>query len=289
MSELLFGVNVSTAPGAGDPVAAARQAETEGFDFVSMSDHLHGPGPTYEPWTTLSWIAAVTSRVRVLTRVLAIPYRHPAVVAKMAETLDRLSDGRLILGLGGGYSDEEFRAFGLGTPSPRQKVDGLAEAIHIARGVWSEETFTFDGHRYRVEGAQVHPKPGHRIPIWLGTYGPRALAVTGRLADGWIPTLEMAPPDHLPAMRARVLDAAREAGRDPDEITFVYNLDVRVDEGAREEPGVVAGSAAAVADRLIGFLPLGVGAFSFLPAGPDPEEQMELLAREVIPAVRSVA
>jgi alkanesulfonate monooxygenase SsuD/methylene tetrahydromethanopterin reductase-like flavin-dependent oxidoreductase (luciferase family) len=82
----------------------------------------------------LSWIAAATSRIRVATRVLAVPYRHPPVLAKMAETLDRLSGGRLILGLGGGAVDQEFRAFGLGVRSPRDKVDGLAEAIRILRG-----------------------------------------------------------------------------------------------------------------------------------------------------------
>jgi hypothetical protein len=100
MPGMLFGLNVSTEARAGtDPVAAASKAEELGFDFVSASDHLHGGRPTYEPWTMLSWIAAATSRIRVATRVLAVPYRPPAVLAKMAETLDRLSGGRLILGL----------------------------------------------------------------------------------------------------------------------------------------------------------------------------------------------
>ena len=132
MTGLLFGLNVaaSAAPGA-DPVALARRAEDLGFDFVSAADHPCGDQPTHETWTMLSWIAARTSRIRVATRVLGLPYRHPPMVAKAAETLDRLSGGRLILGLGGGYSDDEFRAFGLGVPSPREKVDGMAEAITI--------------------------------------------------------------------------------------------------------------------------------------------------------------
>src|SRR5690554_2181201 len=101
MSDLLIGLGVSTSahPGA-DPVADAVAAERYGFDFVSASDHLHGDAPTFEPWTMLTAIAASTTRLAVATRVLAVPYRHPAVVAKMAETLDRLSGGRLILGLG---------------------------------------------------------------------------------------------------------------------------------------------------------------------------------------------
>jgi probable F420-dependent oxidoreductase len=287
LAEAQFGVNISTSAPGGDPVAAARRAEELGLDFVSASDHLHSGSATFEPWTLLSWIAAETSRVRVATRVLAVPYRHPAVVAKMAQTLDRLSGGRLILGLGGGYSDEEFAAFGLGVPAPRDKIDGLEEAIRIARGLWSEPSFTFEGRLYRTKGAELEPKPDHRIPIWLGTYGDRALALTGRLADGWIPTLELAPPERVTAMRDRVLTAARGAGRDPEEITCVYNLDIRIDERAEASPTVVSGAPDAVAEQLLGFLKLGFTALSFLPVGPGEDEQVERLAREVLPAVRA--
>jgi probable F420-dependent oxidoreductase len=288
MSALQFGLNVSTsaAPGA-DPVADARRAEELGFDFVSASDHLHGEQPSYETWTMLSWIAAATSRVRVATRVLAVPYRSPAVLAKMAETLDRLSAGRLILGLGGGYSNEEFRAFGLGTPTPRDKVDGLAEAVRIIRGLWSEPTIRFQGRIYRADGARVEPKPEHRIPIWLGTYGNRALAVTGQLADGWIPSLGFAPPEQVKAMRDRLFEAARRAGRRTEDITCAYNVVVRVDEHADPQPSMVSGSPAAVIERLRGFLGLGFTALNFLPDGPGEDEQAERLAKEVIPALRS--
>ena len=198
MSGLLLGLNIPTsaAPGA-DPVALARQAEALGFDFVSASDHLHGGQPTHETWTMLAWIAAATTRIRVATRVLAVPYRHPPVLAKMAETFDRLSGGRLILGLGGGASNQEFHAFGLGARSPRDKIDGLEEAIQVIRGVWAQPRFSFDGRLYHTDGADVEPKPERHIPIWLGTFGPRALALTGRLADGWIPR------DSAPAARAR--------------------------------------------------------------------------------------
>jgi probable F420-dependent oxidoreductase len=288
MSDVLFGVNVSTSVTTGsDPIAAAKAAEALGFDFVSASDHLHGDAPTFEPWTMLSWIAAATSRIRVATRVLGVPYRHPPVVAKMAETLDRLSGGRLILGLGGGYSDEEFRAFGLGAHSPRDKIDGLEEAILIARGMWSDPGFTFEGRLHRVEAARLEPKPEHRIPIWLGTYGNRALRVTGRLADGWIPSLGFAPPEQVAVMRERILAAARDAGRDEDEITCVYNLEIRVDERAGLDPSVVVGPRGAVVEQLIEFVKLGFTGFNFIPAGPDPKEQVERLGTEVIPAVRA--
>src|SRR5439155_16307681 len=116
-------------------------------------DHPCGTEPTFEVWTVLAWIAARTTRIRIATRVLGVPYRPPAVVAKMAETFDRLSNGRLILGLGGGHSDEEFRAFGLRVPTAREKVDGLAEAIEITRRLWSEDDVTFSGRLFRTEAA----------------------------------------------------------------------------------------------------------------------------------------
>jgi probable F420-dependent oxidoreductase len=290
MRGVLIGLSISTAatPGA-DPVDTARRAEELGFDFVSASDHLHGRQPTYEPWTLLSWIAAATSRIRVATRVLAVPYRPPAVLAKMAASFDRLSGGRLILGLGGGAVDEEFRAFGLPVRSPRDKVDGLEEAIRVARGLWSQPSFSFHGRLYRTDGAELEPKPDRRIPLWLGTYGNRALALTGRLADGWIPSLGYAPPERVVAMRERVLAAARAAGRDPAEITCAYNVGVRVDERAEARPDEVVGPPEAVAERLVGFLELGFTALSLIPLGPGEREQVERLAREVVPALRAGA
>src|SRR5690349_11157206 len=253
-----FGLDVSPGLDFGDPVTRARQAEALGFDFVSAYDHPCGQTPTYETWTMLTWIAAHTERLRVATRVLGVPYRPPAIVAKMAETLDRLSGGRLILGLGGGYSDEEFRAFGLTVPTPREKVDGMAEAIEITHGLWREPRFSYTGTRYRTEAADLEPKPGHPIPIWLGTYGNRALAATGRLADGWIPSLGSgAPPERIPAMRDRIFAAAEQAGRSPDALTLVYNLQIRVDPGAAPAGGVVTGPPDAVVEQLVGFSRLG--------------------------------
>jgi alkanesulfonate monooxygenase SsuD/methylene tetrahydromethanopterin reductase-like flavin-dependent oxidoreductase (luciferase family) len=289
---LLFGLDVPTSAGPGaDPAAAAQTAEALGFDFISASDHPCGASASHETWTMLSWIAARTSRIRVATRVLGVPYRPPAMVAKMAETLDRLSDGRLILGLGGGASDEEFRAFGLTVPSPRDKVDGLEEAVRIVRGLWSQPRFSFTGRLYHTNAAALEPKPGHHIPIWLGTFGDRALAVTGRVADGWIPSLGLAPPARIPAMRDRIIAAARAVARDPDTITCGYNIEVRIGRDRDAHPGDadLTGSASAVTDRLVSFVRLGFTAFNLKPYGPGRAEQVERLAREVIPAVRSAA
>ena len=287
MSGLQFGLNVPRAAAAGaDPVGTARRAEELGFDFVSSSDHPCGSNPSFETWTMLSWMAASTSRIKFATRVLGVPYRHPPMVAKMAETFDRLSAGRLILGLGSGSADDEYRAFGLGVRSPKDKTDGLEEAVKIIRGLWSQPAFTFEGRLYRTEAADIEPKPAHRIPIWLGTFAPRALAVTGRLADGWIPSLGYAPRDVVAGLRQRVIDAARAAGRDPAEISCIYNVEVRVGD-RDDDPTVVSGPPEAVAARLREFAELGFSGFNFMLAGPDADEQAEQLAAEVIPELRT--
>jgi len=288
MTTLTFGLNIGAELEAtADPARAAREAEDLGFDFVSVNDHPGNTDPVFETWTMLAWMAAATSRVKVASRVLGVPFRSPPLVAKMAETLQRLSGGRLILGLGGGSSDEEFRAFGLGVPSAKEKIDGLEDAIRIARGLWSERDVTYEGRRYRTERADLEPKPERPIPIWTGALGPRGLSITGRLADGWIPSLELAPPERASEMRDRILAAADKAGRDPEVITCCYNLDVRADADANEPEHVVAGSVDHVVELLTRFVAMGFTAFNVLPVGPGRHEQLELLAREVIPAVRA--
>src|SRR6266516_5693953 len=206
--DVRFGLAVSTSTREGaDPLGDARHAESLGFDLLTVSDHLHGRQPSFETWTLLTWLAAGTERIAVAPTVLGLPYRSPPVVAKMAESLQRLSNGRLILGLGGGGSDQEFRAFGLALRRPGEKVEALEEEIEILRGMWSRSPFTFQGKHFRVEEAQIEPKPSRPIPIWLGTYGRRALELTGRLADGWNPSMPYAPPHVAVEMRKHVLAA----------------------------------------------------------------------------------
>jgi alkanesulfonate monooxygenase SsuD/methylene tetrahydromethanopterin reductase-like flavin-dependent oxidoreductase (luciferase family) len=288
MSEVMFGLSIppSVLPGT-DPVADTRTAEDLGFDFVSASDHPCGTDPTYETWTMLSWAAATTSRIRVATRVLGVPYRNPAMVAKMAETFSRLSGGRLILGLGGGYSDEEFRAFGLGTFSARDKVDGLEDAIRITRGLWSRQGLTYRGRLHHTDKADLQPKPAQPIPIWLGTFGDRALRVTGQLADGWIPSYGYRPLHHYRSMRERVLTAAHEAGRDPADVACALHMQAQIGERATGGPSLVAGPPAAITEQLLAFAGIGFTCFSFTLTGPGTRQQAERLAHEVIPAIRA--
>jgi alkanesulfonate monooxygenase SsuD/methylene tetrahydromethanopterin reductase-like flavin-dependent oxidoreductase (luciferase family) len=288
MTALTFGVGVSTSAAPGDdPVGLALAAERLGYDFVSAADHPGGSSPSFETPTMLTWIAARTARIRVASRVLGVPLRRPAMVAKLAASLDQLSGGRLILGLGAGYSDQEIAAFGGPAQSPAAKIDALAEAIQIIRGGWTSPGFSLDGAHYSVSGLEMAPRPGHSIPIWLGTFGPRALAVTGALADGWIPSLGYKPVAEFPAMRRRIDAAAQAAGRRPDEVLGILNLNVSIDPGAPPEDDRLTGSAGQVTDQLHDLLGLGFNGFNFMPGGPDQAATLQQLAEEVMPALRS--
>lgn len=283
---LQFGVDLSTSAATGaDPVRDARRREALGFDFLTVSDHLHGAHPTFETWTLLTWAAAHTERIGLVTNVLGLPYRPPAVVAKMAETLDRLSGGRLTLGLGAGGNDEEAEAFGLEVRSPGAKVAALREAVEIIRGVWSEDYFEYRGEHYQTGGANIVPKPRRSIPIWIGAYGPRALELTGRVADGWSPSLPYLPLDRAIEGMKIVRRAEAEAGREPGSVLFNYNMAVRVGGRARDDR-MVAGTPEEIIERLRGFIEAGFTSLSFWPVG-DQEEQTARLATEILPVLRA--
>ena len=279
-----FGISLRTSANA-DVAADAREAERLGFELVTAMDHLHGSHPSLETWTALTWAAAATERILVAPNVLGLPYRHPAVTAKMAETLQRVSGGRFILGLGAGGSNAEFGAFGLPALEPKEKIDAFEEGLAVIRGLWTGEPQTFQGKHYRLQEAQIAPAPERPIPLWLGTYGPRALEITGRVADGWLPSYRYAMPDRYPELRDRVRRAAESAGRDPGEIVYAYNVGVRVDEQAKPRDGVISGPADKVTAELADLGAMGV-TFLVLWAAGDQAEQRERLATEVLPALR---
>jgi len=282
-----FGVSiVPSASGRSDPVAEARRAEDLRFDLVSIWDHPVGDRPSFETWTLLTWIAAHTERIGLATNVLGLPFRLPALTAKMAESLDRLSGGRVILGLGGGGNDHE--AAGLGAPgrTPSEKVDALEEGLDVIRGVWGRSPFSFQGEHYRNERAVVEPKPGRPIPVWLGTYGPRALELTGRLADGWIPSMPYLPPRVARAKIDVVRGAAEAAGRDPDAFDYAYNVGVRIGGPPADDPErQVAGEPDEVVERLLELTEIGFTVLN-LWLGGRREEQLERFGTEVMPALR---
>jgi probable F420-dependent oxidoreductase len=283
---LSVGINLSTSAAVGtDPAADAVRAEELGYDFVCVSDHLHGTHPSYETWTMLTWMAAATSTIHVVSNVLGLPYRSPAVLAKMAESLDRLSGGRLVIGLGAGGWDAEFSAFGLPVRTPKEKVDGLEDALQILRGLWREPTFTFHGPVYSVEDAELEPKPDRPVPVWVGGFGPRSLRVIGRLADGWLPSMPVVPPEEVSAKRAVIQVAAESAGRDPDELTYAYNISVHLGTGLVDDR-VIGGSAAEVTDRIGALVTqLGLDAINVSFVGPG-DDHAVAFATDVVPDLR---
>ena len=285
----MFGVNLTTSadPNA-DPVALATLAEGLGFDFVSCSDHPCGEQATNETWTLLTWVAARTTRIGIVTRVLGLPFRRPVVMAKMAETLHRLSGSRLVLGLGAGGSDDEIRAVGAPALSPQDKIAALEEALRIVRIAWRGERFSFAGVHHRADDAILTPSPRSPIPVWLGTFGRRALTITGQYGDGWIPSLGYARAEELPAMLERVLAAAVDTGRSPDEIERVLNVVVRVDDDVDNDEGSLVGPRSFLVDRLGAFLHSGFTGFNFIVPEASAAEQYHLLAETVVPALRDI-
>jgi alkanesulfonate monooxygenase SsuD/methylene tetrahydromethanopterin reductase-like flavin-dependent oxidoreductase (luciferase family) len=288
---LKFGVNIHTAmqPGV-DPVTEALHAEQLGFDVVTLhGDVLHGSTPTFELWTLLCWVAASTTSIRVAPVVLALPHRHPAVLAKMAETLDRLSGGRLILvlGAGGPMNEPAYRVLGLASRSPHEKVQALEEAVDLLRGLWSTPGFSYAGEHFRTEGATIEPKPGHPVPIWLGVFGDRMLDLVGRKADGWLPTYQFLEPEQAYRKFEQIHRVAEQAGRNPDEITYGYNVPIQVSERAVTNRWRIAGSARKVAGQLAAIVRHGFTFLNVWPVGEAPV-QRERLARDVLPAVRDL-
>src|SRR5919197_2544986 len=208
------------------PLRQAAIADELGFDVVGVQDHPY-QRRFYDTWTLLTAMAMRTERITVFPDVANLPLRPPAMLAKAAATLDILSGGRVELGLGAGGFWDAIVAFGGPRRTGPDSVDALEEAIAIIRAVWAgERNIRVDGEHYRVHGAHAGPVPAHPIGIWLGAYGPRMMRVTGRLADGWLPSVPRLPVEELDARHAAIDEAARRAGRDPAAIVRACNLNL---------------------------------------------------------------
>lgn len=230
-------IGIFVVPSAVDPeraVAQAIAADEVGLDYVAVQDHPY-QRRFFDTWTYLSYLAGRTERVRLVPDVLNLPLRLPSVIAKSAASLDVLSGGRVELGIGAGAFWEAVEAMGGPSRTPKQSVDALEEAIAIIRGFWSgESSVTVEGEHYRVRGAKPGPAPAHPIGLWIGAYGPRMLRVTGRLGDGWLPSLggNYLVADQVPAMQRRIDEAAKGAGREPEAVRRIVN--VMALEGGRD-------------------------------------------------------
>ena len=269
-------------PEAGAPLlATAQRFERLGLDYVGVQDHPY-QRRFVDTWALLAMIAATTTRLRVFPDVACLPLRPPAVLAKSAATISLLSGGRFDLGLGAGAFWEAIEAYGGPRRTPGQALAALAEAIEVIRKVWSgERNLRFEGSHYRLAGAQSGPVPAHPIGIWLGVYGPRALALTGRVADGWVPSFrgDLAA---LGEMTRRLEDAATAAGRDPSAIRRVLNVNGAITDGRSDGP--LRGPVGQWTDELTELV-VGHGFDTFL-LWAEGDDQVQRLAQEVIPATR---
>lgn len=262
----------------------ARRADELGLDLIGIQDHPYQVR-FLDTWSLMTDLLARTERIRVFPDVTNLPLRGPAMIAKQAATLDVLSDGRFELGLGAGAFWEGIAAMGGPVRSGREALESLDEAIQIIRAFWSgERAISFEGKHYSVKELHPGPAPAHPIGIWLGVAKPRALALTGRSADGWVPSLSWATPELVPELQARIDDAARTAGRDPAEIRRVYNVNGTIADGPAR--GLLDGPPAHWIETLTGFAQdLGFDTFIFWPS-EDPPAQLERFAQEVVAALR---
>lgn len=207
-----------------DVVAIARHAEASGWDGIYLADHFMGSGGEFGPDTTpnleatgaIAALAVTTERLRLGTLVLGNTYRHPAVLANWAATVDQISDGRLLLGVGAGWQQNEHEQYGIPLPPPGERVERFEEACLVLKGLLREERTTMGGSHYQLTGAVAEPKPVQQpLPLLIGGKGDRMMGVVARHADEWnmwglAPTI---------AERTAVLERRCEAvGRNPRSI-----------------------------------------------------------------------
>ena len=280
-------------------------ADRLGYYSATLYDLLNVP--TLECWTTLSALAAETSQIRLTPLVLANTYRHPAVFAKMASTLDVISNGRVEIGIGAGGGRSDHRASGLDFPSTAVRVRMLEEGIELMKRLWTEEEVTFEGHYYSLNGAKNDPGPVQKPhpPFLVGGHGERHLfRGVARHADICNVGFEMDLAEHR--ARLDVLgEHCRDVGRDLSEIEVSHNTRVVIAESEAEFEKLVAQGAAnaslsatdyraslsrAIAgtpqqcvEQIQKYVDSGITYFFLLFPDPIPTEGLELFAQEVMP------
>jgi probable F420-dependent oxidoreductase len=307
----------------------AVRAERLGFDSVWISDHFFssldrygGDGTRYgtlEPLTTLGGLAARTERIRLGTLVLSAAFRHPAVLAKSATAVDRLSGGRLELGVGAGWYEEEFEAFGYPFGSVAERFDLLEETLAYVGALFDGEPASFEGKRFHLRDAYNHPRPVQepRPPLLVGGKGgPRLLRIAAQHADGWNAAWRWTPEAYA-ERAAAARRACERAGRDP--ATFRLSLGLftvvgedeadlrrrfelmaqRLPAGVGGKLGLetlgkecLAGTPEEVVERMAAFAALGVSELIVCPAPvwfamPDPS-MVDLFAERMLPLLRDL-
>ena len=287
----------------------AQRAEALGYDHVWVSDHIILPKkvdsfypyaedgvatfkpdePYYEPLSALNFIAGCTQRVRLGTHVLIIPYRNPVLTAKILSTLDVLSGGRVILGAGVGWMEEEFQAMGLDTYKDRGAVTD--EYLQVYKELWTKEDASFDGKYYQISDTGFEPKPVQKPhpPVWIGGHSGPAVRRAAKYGDGWMPIGLRPPailePEELAGKIARLRKLTVEAGRAEDAVALTFSTGVVFNDAAGSSRAWMQGNPDQIASDLRQYQDLGVSNFIVNFQGgtvPELQENMERFSREVI-------
>ena len=248
----------------------------------------------FEPLAALNFLAGCTTRVTLGTHVLILPYRNPVLTAKILATLDVLSGGRLILGAGVGWMEEEFQAMGLDTYAQRGEVTN--EYIEIFKELWTSEQPEFHGKHYEISGVGFLPKPVQKPhpPIWIGGHTNAAIRRAATLGDGWMPIGLRPPailePEELSEKIARLRRISARAGRAEDAVDLVFSTDCIFRNDTGNDRRLVSGRPEQIAADLRQYQDLSVQHFilSFPAASADEQQHaMERFSREVMPLIPS--
>lgn len=290
-------------------MGAARRAEALGYDSVWAADRIVTPWridtaypynedrrffvppdvPFLEPLTCLAYLAGGTERITLGMSVLVMPYRHPLHWAKVAASIDHLSRGRLVLGVGVGWMREEFEA--LGAPF-RERGTVSDEQLELVQRLWTEERPSWQGRHYRFPEIGFSPKPLQRprVPIWMGGEGVHARRRAGRYADAWFPYFVRVTPRELREGFDEVRRFAAEAGRDPAGLALAACVPIELTPSpVPQEPDRVRGTPEQVVASLLAYRAAGVAhvALQFMvPRWPERAEQIERFALDALPHLR---
>ena len=312
---MTFGLRLPTGTGLATPEnlrTMAMRAEELGFDHVWVGDHIVMPthiagghpysttgipsfdatAPWCDPLSTLGYLAGCTERIKLGTGVLILPYRDPVFTAKIVSTLDYLSGGRIILGVGIGWMKEEFKALGLNTFPERGRMTN--EHIRIFKELWTKDDPEFHGDYYQFSGIKFHPKPVQKphTPIWIGGHTPAALKRAALLGDGWVPlglrpNAELEPEemaDHIDQIR----DMSEKAGRPREDVDIAFEAGVVFDPPPGGPKRMLTGSAEEIGADIVLYQQVGVQHFIVGFAGDELEkvlENVQRFAEEVRPWV----
>jgi alkanesulfonate monooxygenase SsuD/methylene tetrahydromethanopterin reductase-like flavin-dependent oxidoreductase (luciferase family) len=303
MKPLVFGWILPSGPGPAIGRATYVQSVERGlaliqghFDSAWMVDHLQfEQADLLEGWTALTYFAARTPGLFFGHTVLCQSYRNPALLAKMASTLQYLSAGRYILGLGAGWLEREYQAYNYPFPSGEIRVGQLEETVQIIKALWEQGPATFQGHYYLVTNAYCMPHPDPHPPLLIGAHSPRMLRLVARYADWW--DVSLLTPEEYRACVSSIEQACVEVGRDPSTLrrSFWFGLCscARTEEQAitqagrryGKEPGLI-GTPQQIVKQMQPYIELGVERFEVGCCGFPDLSSLKLFISEVLPALR---